>query len=99
MGIIGTRVFVYYNLHKKCFSIKALTGVKKEPTLVSGRRVMNNLRKRTAFLLIDHRRIFNQNPSKRALMEHIKALQGRVDALEKIVEGVVYVVSTNKGGV
>ena len=27
--LLGTRVFVYYNLHKKCFSIKALTGVKK----------------------------------------------------------------------
>lgn len=52
--------------------------------------VMNKLRKRTAFLLIDHRRVFNQNPSKRALMDHIKALQDRVDVLEKIVEGVVY---------
>lgn len=48
---------------------------------------MNNLRKRTAFLLVNHRRIFSQNPSKRSLMEHIKALQGRVDVLEKIVEG------------
>lgn len=27
--IIGSRVFVYYNLHKKCFSIRALTGDKK----------------------------------------------------------------------
>ena len=27
--LLCTRVFVYYNLHKKCFSIKALTGVKK----------------------------------------------------------------------
>ena len=45
---------------------------------------MSDLRKRTAFLLIDHRRVFNQNPSKRALMDHIKALQDRVDILEKI---------------
>lgn len=29
MILLGTRVFVYYNLHKKCFRIKALTGVKK----------------------------------------------------------------------
>ncbi|NLY14573.1 MAG: hypothetical protein GXZ10_13280 [Gammaproteobacteria bacterium] len=48
---------------------------------------MSDLRKRTAFLLIDHRRVFNQNPSKRALMDHIKLLQDRVDELEKIVEG------------
>ena len=47
---------------------------------------MTDLRKITAFLLIDHRRVFNQNPSKRALMDHIKALQERVDALEKIVK-------------
>lgn len=51
---------------------------------------MTELRKRTAFLLIDHKRIFNQNPSKRALMDHIKALQYRVDELEKIAEGVIY---------
>ena len=48
---------------------------------------MSDLRKRTAFLLIEHKRVFNQNPSKRALMDHIKALQDRVDALEKIVKG------------
>lgn len=48
---------------------------------------MSDLRKRTAFLLIEHKRVFNQNPSKRALMDHIKALQDRVDILEKIVEG------------
>ena len=48
---------------------------------------MTDLRKRTAFLLIDHRRVFNQNPSKRALMDHIKALQARVDELEIIVKG------------
>ena len=47
---------------------------------------MSELRKRTAFLLIDHRRVFNQNPSKRALMDHIKALQERVDVLEIIVK-------------
>ena len=29
IDIIGSRVFVYYNLHKKCFSIRALTGDKK----------------------------------------------------------------------
>ena len=51
---------------------------------------MTKLRKRTAFLLIDHKRIFNQNPSKRALMDHIIALQDRVDELEKIAEGVIY---------
>lgn len=28
-GIIGSRVFVYYNLHKKCFSIRSITGSKK----------------------------------------------------------------------
>lgn len=48
---------------------------------------MSNLRKRTTFLLIDHKRVFNQNPSKRALMDHIKELQARVDDLEKIVKG------------
>ena len=48
---------------------------------------MSDLRKRTAFLLIEHKRVFNQNPSKRALMDHIKALQDRVDDLEKIVKG------------
>ena len=29
MILLGTRVFVYYNLHKKCFSVKALAGDKK----------------------------------------------------------------------
>ena len=48
---------------------------------------MSDLRKRTEFLLIDHRRVFNQNPSKRALMDHIKLLQDRVDALWIIVKG------------
>lgn len=47
---------------------------------------MSYLRKRTAYLLIDHRRVFNQNPFKRALMDHIKALQDRVDVLEIIVK-------------
>ena len=46
-----------------------------------------NLRERTAFFLIEHKRTFNQNPSKRSLMYHIKALQSRVDELEKIVKG------------
>ena len=48
---------------------------------------MSDLRKRTAFLLIDHGRVFNQNPSKRALIDHIKALQERVDILEKSIKG------------
>ena len=49
---------------------------------------VGELRKRTAFLLVEHKRVFNQNPSKRALMDHIKALQGRVDALEtEVVKG------------
>lgn len=47
---------------------------------------MSDLRKRTVFLLIEHRRVFNQKPSKRALMDHIKALQERVDVLEIIVK-------------
>ena len=51
---------------------------------------MSDLRKRTAFLLIEHRRVFNQNPSKRALMDHIKALQDRVDTLEKLLKVVIY---------
>lgn len=48
---------------------------------------MSDLRKRTAFLLIEHKKVFNQNPAKLVLMDHIKALQHRVDELEKIVEG------------
>lgn len=48
---------------------------------------MNNLRERTAFLLVEHKRVFNQNPSKRSLMGHIKELQVQVDELEKIVKG------------
>lgn len=47
---------------------------------------MIDLRKRTAFLLIEHKRVFNQNPAKRDLMDHIKALQERVDTLEKIIK-------------
>ena len=48
---------------------------------------MKDLRKRTAFLLIEHKRVFNQNPSKRDLMYHIRDLQNRVDTLEKIIKG------------
>lgn len=44
---------------------------------------MNNLRERTKYLLTEHKKVFNQNPAKRVLMDHIKLLQGRVDTLEK----------------
>jgi hypothetical protein len=48
---------------------------------------MNDLRKRTKYLLTEHKKVFNQNPAKKTLMDHIKLLQERVDTLEKIVEG------------
>ena len=44
---------------------------------------MNDLRKRTMYLLTEHKRVFNQNPAKRDLMDHIKLLQDRVDTLDK----------------
>ena len=44
---------------------------------------MNDQRKRTMYLLTEHKRVFNQNPAKRDLMDHIKLLQDRVDTLDK----------------
>lgn len=38
------------------------------------------------YLLTEHKKVFNQNPAKRALMDHIKLLQERVNTLEKSIE-------------
>lgn len=48
---------------------------------------MNDLRKRTMYLLTEHKKVFNQNPAKRDLMDHIRLLQERVDTLEKSING------------
>lgn len=43
---------------------------------------MNELKRKTMYLLTEHKKVFNQNPAKRVLMDHIKLLQERVDTLE-----------------
>lgn len=48
---------------------------------------MNELRKRTKYLLTEHKKVFNQNPAKQVLMDHIRDLQDRVDTLEKSIKG------------
>lgn len=47
---------------------------------------MNDLKTKTMYLLTEHKKVFNQNPAKRVLMDHIKLLQDRVDTLEKSAE-------------
>lgn len=44
---------------------------------------MNDLKRKTMYLLIEHKKVFNQNPAKQDLMDHVKLLQDRVDTLEK----------------
>lgn len=44
---------------------------------------MDELKRKTMYLLTEHKKVFNQNPAKRDLMDHIKMLQERVDTLEK----------------
>lgn len=44
--------------------------------------MIEQLRERTEYLLRRHRAVFHQNPSKKALMDHVKALQARADELE-----------------
>lgn len=50
---------------------------------------MNDLKRKTMYLLSEHKKVFNQNPAKRDLMDHIKLLQERVDTLEKKLMEVV----------
>lgn len=48
---------------------------------------MNELKRKTMYLLTEHKKVLNQNPAKRDLMDHIKLLQERVDTLEKSIKG------------